>query len=104
MIVTGGENVYPREVDEVLHRCPGVKEAAVVGVPDEKWGSIVSAFIVAERGVDAAAIAAFCRASSDFASCKRPRKIIFIDVLPTNLRRKALKRQVIARYGGTAAS
>ena len=47
MIVSGGENIYPREVEEILYRCPGVQEAAVVGLPDEKWGQVVTAFVVA---------------------------------------------------------
>jgi fatty-acyl-CoA synthase len=105
MIVSGGENIYPREVEEVLYRCPGVKEAAVVGLPDEKWGSMVSAFIVADApALDATTIDAFCKASHDLASYKRPRRIIFVDSLPTNPSGKVLKRELIARYSETAAS
>ena len=46
MIVSGGENIYPREVEEILDRCAGVQEAAVVGLPDAKWGAAVTAFVV----------------------------------------------------------
>ncbi len=100
MIVSGGENIYPREVEEILYRCPGVQDAAVVGLPDEKWGSAVTAFIVANApGLDAAAIDTFCRTSPDLASYKRPRRILFIDHLPTNPSGKVLKRELVARYG-----
>jgi fatty-acyl-CoA synthase len=99
LIVSGGENIYPREVEEVLYRCPGVKEAAVVGLPDQRWGSVVSAFIV--KGSPALTIENvddFCRATDDLADFKRPRKILFLDALPTNPSGKVLKRELIARF------
>ncbi len=100
LIVSGGENIYPREVEEVLYRCPGVQEAAVVGLPDAKWGSVVTAFIVAKKeGVEAATIDAFCKSSPDLASYKRPRRIHFLERLPTNPSGKVLKRELIATYG-----
>ncbi len=100
LIVSGGENIYPREVEEVLYRCPGVQEAAVVGLPDPKWGSVVTAFIVAKKeGVEAATIDAFCKSSPDLASYKRPRRIHFLERLPTNPSGKVLKRELIATYG-----
>ncbi len=99
MIVTGGENIYPREVEEVLYRCPGVREAAVIGLPDPKWGSVVAAFIIPrEPGLTAAKVDEFCRASHDLAKYKRPRKIVFVDSLPTNPSGKVLKRELIRRY------
>ncbi|HYT98043.1 MAG TPA: AMP-binding protein, partial [Casimicrobiaceae bacterium] len=105
MIVSGGENIYPREVEEVLYRCPGLKEAAVVGLPDEKWGSVVTAFVVRQTpSLDAATIDAFCRSSRDLASYKRPRRIVFVDCLPTNPSGKVLKRELIARYSETVTS
>ena len=100
MIVSGGENIYPREVEEVLYRCPGVQEAAVVGLSDARWGSVVVAFIVRDApGLTADAIDAFCRASADLASYKRPRRIVFVDSLPTNPSGKVLKRELVAEYG-----
>lgn len=97
MIVSGGENIYPREVEEILYRCPGVQEAAVVGLPDEKWGQIVAAFIVAsEPDLTSSAIDAFCRASDDLAPYKRPKKYVFMDALPTNPSGKVLKRELLA--------
>jgi fatty-acyl-CoA synthase len=103
LIVSGGENIYPREVEEVLYRCPGVKEAAVVGLPDERWGSAVTAFVVRAPGLSAETIDAFCRSSPDLASYKRPRRIVFVDSLPTNPSGKVLKRELIAEYGGCEA-
>lgn len=101
MIVSGGENIYPREVEEVLYRCPGVQEASVVGLPDEKWGSAVSAFIVSsDSGLSESDVEAFCRASEQIAAFKRPKRIYFVDQLPVNPSGKVLKRELIARYGG----
>lgn len=101
MIVSGGENIYPREVEEVLFRCPGVKEAAVVGLPDEKWGSVVTAFVVkADPAVTAEDIDAFCKTSDLIAPYKRPKTYIFLEALPYNPSGKVLKRELLAQYGG----
>jgi acyl-CoA synthetase (AMP-forming)/AMP-acid ligase II len=103
MIVSGGENIYPREVEDVLYRCPGIKEAAVVGLPNAKWGSIVAAFVVrSDPGLTAEAIEHFCRSREDLAAFKRPRRVELLDALPTNPSGKVLKRELIARYGGDA--
>ncbi|AWI80633.1 AMP-dependent synthetase [Parazoarcus communis] len=100
MIVSGGENIYPREVEEVLYRCPGVKEAAVVGLPDPKWGSVVSAFIVrAEPHLTVEQVDDFCRNSGLIAAFKRPRQIRFLDELPVNPSGKVLKRELVSQYG-----
>jgi fatty-acyl-CoA synthase len=99
MIVSGGENIYPREVEDVLYRCPGVREAAVVGLPDEKWGMAVAAFIVrGDPALAAAAVDAFCRDSNLIAAFKRPRRIVFVDELPRNPSGKVLKRELVHRY------
>ncbi|MBV6272275.1 AMP-binding protein [Alcaligenaceae bacterium CGII-47] len=99
MIVSGGENIYPREIEEILYRCPGVQEAAVVGLPDKKWGHVVTAFIVrADPLLSAAAIDLFCRNSGLIANFKRPRHIHFLDQLPTNPSGKVLKRELISQY------
>lgn len=100
MIVSGGENIYPREVEEILYRCPGVQEAAVVGLPDERWGSLVTAFVVrSDATLDADTVARFCKDSPYLADFKRPRKVIFVDKLPTNPSGKVLKRELLAEYG-----
>jgi fatty-acyl-CoA synthase len=104
MIVSGGENIYPREVEDVLYRCPGVQEAAVVGLADLKWGSVVTAFIVkGSPDLTIDAIDQHCRASHDLAPFKRPKRIIFIDALPLNPSGKVLKRELIAGYSQKAA-
>jgi len=84
LIVSGGENIYPREIEELLYSCPGVKEASVVGLPDPKWGAVVTAFIVAadsslcEKDLDE-----FCKSSESLASFKRPKRYIFLEKLPS---------------------
>jgi len=104
MIVSGGENIYPREVEEVLYRCPGVKEAAVVGLPDPRWGSVVAAFVVkGSPDLSVGAVDAFCRASPDLAPFKRPRRIAFLEALPMNPSGKVLKGALVARLPVAAA-
>jgi fatty-acyl-CoA synthase len=84
MFISGGENVYPAEVEEVLVRYPAVREAAVVGVPDAKWGEVGKAFIVLEEGRQAAEeeILSHCRAN--LAGYKIPKQVEFITQLPRN--------------------
>jgi fatty-acyl-CoA synthase len=104
LIVSGGENIYPREVEDVLYRCPGVQEAAVVGLADPKWGSVVTAFIVkGTPDLTAEAIDQHCRASHDLAPFKRPKRIVFVDALPINPSGKVLKRELVAHYSQEAA-
>jgi fatty-acyl-CoA synthase len=100
MIVSGGENIYPREVEEVLYRCPGVKEAAVVGLPDPKWGSVVTAFVVrSDPALGAEDVERYCKDSDELAHYKRPKRVVFVDELPTNPSGKVLKRELVARFG-----
>jgi long-chain acyl-CoA synthetase len=95
MIVTGDENVYPREVEEVIYRCPGVQEAAVVALPDAQWGNVVSAFIVkGSPDLTAETVEDFCRTNGELADFKRPRRI-FLDALPVNPSGKVLKHELI---------
>ena len=84
MIVTGGENVYPAEVEDVLHSHPGVATGAVVGVPDDRWGAVVTAVVVPrEEGLSAEDIEEFFHDSPALESSKRPRRYVFRDALPT---------------------
>jgi fatty-acyl-CoA synthase len=92
MIISGGENIYPAEVEEVFYLHPGVLEAAVVGMADEQWGEAVKAFVVLKPGtaVSEAELIAHCQ--NLIASYKKPRVIEFVDALPRNAAGKILKR------------
>ncbi len=94
MIVSGGENVFPEEVEECLAMHPGVREAAVVGIPDEEFGQRLRAAVVREPGseVDSDALAEHVRAH--LARYKVPREIIFLDELPRNATGKILRRRI----------
>jgi acyl-CoA synthetase (AMP-forming)/AMP-acid ligase II len=95
VIITGGSNVYPREVEEVLLTHPGVREVAVIGRPDPDWGESVCAFVVAEPGrpqPDPAVLIAHCR--DRLAPFKKPKEIVFIDALPKSAAGKILKREL----------
>jgi acyl-CoA synthetase (AMP-forming)/AMP-acid ligase II len=96
MVVTGGENVYPREVEDVLAGLPGVIEAAVIGIPDPEWGEAVTAVVVAEGTLDADNLRVGCR--SFLAGYKVPRQVLFTDALPRNASGKVLKRELRALY------
>lgn len=89
LIITGGYNVYPREVEEVLARCPGVVEVAVFGRPDREFGEIVCAAIVPRGDLTPEAVVAFCR--DQLASYKKPRSIVLVDALPRNAMGKVQK-------------
>jgi long-chain acyl-CoA synthetase len=89
LIISGGSNIYPREVEEVLLTAPGVVEAAVVGEADAQWGENVVAFVVARPGTTAAALDAHCLAH--IARFKRPKRYVFVDALPKNNYGKVLK-------------
>jgi 2-furoate---CoA ligase len=103
MIISGGENIHPVEVEEVLARHPGVRDVAVVGEPDERWGERVVAYVVAAgAGLDAAALDAHCRASADLANFKRPRRVVFVDEIPKTASGKILRRLLRERREGQA--
>lgn len=92
LIISGGSNIYPREVEEVLLRHPQVVEAAVVGRKDEEWGESVIAFIVKSDEVAAKQLDEFC--VQHMARFKRPREYRFVDALPKNNYGKVLKREL----------
>ncbi len=98
MIVSGGENVYPREIEDVLFRHPEVADAAVIGVPDDSWGEVVKAIVVPVAGCTptAEAIIEFCR--GQLAGYKRPRSVDFVAALPRNPSGKVLKRELREPY------
>jgi acyl-CoA synthetase (AMP-forming)/AMP-acid ligase II len=96
MIVSGGENVFPREVEDLLSHHDGVEEAAVVGVDDDKFGQRLRAFVVcsSEGAPSADDLKAYIKAN--LASYKVPREIVFLDELPRNATGKVLKRELVA--------
>jgi len=99
MIVSGGENIYPAEVEEVLYRHPKILEAAVIGVHDEEWGESVKAIVVTKPGetLTEEEVIEFCK--EHLASYKKPRSVDFIDALPRNPAMKVLKTVLRQRYG-----
>jgi acyl-CoA synthetase (AMP-forming)/AMP-acid ligase II len=96
MIVSGGENIYPAEVENALHEHPAVADCAVIGVPDERWGEAVKAIVVAKGEVSPAELITFAR--TRIAGFKVPKSIDFIDVLPRNASGKILKKDLRAPY------
>ena len=94
LIIRGGYNVYPREIEEVLYEHPAVSEAAVIGVPDPSMGEEVGAAVVVKEGeeADADSIKAFVK--ERVAGYKYPRKIWFLDELPKGPTGKILKREI----------
>ena len=96
VIISGGSNIYPREIEEVLLQHPDVEEACVIGRPHADWGEEVVAFVVARRGVsvDTTALDALCLAN--IARFKRPKAYRFVDTLPKNNYGKVLKRELRA--------
>ncbi|WP_317057632.1 class I adenylate-forming enzyme family protein [Roseovarius rhodophyticola] len=99
MIISGGQNIYPREVEEVLLTHPDVVEASVIGRPSEQWGEEVVAFVVAHRkGLNEAALDAHCLAN--IARFKRPKAYVFVEDIPKNNYGKVLKTALRDRLSG----
>jgi long-chain acyl-CoA synthetase len=96
MIIRGGFNVYPREVEEVINRYPGIKQVAVIGVPDPVHGEEIVAIVVAEEGVDGNELREWTK--GHIGSHKYPRRIEFVDELPLGPSGKVLKRVLAERF------
>ena len=94
MIISGGENIYPAEIENALSQHPAVLEAAVVGAPDEKWGEIVKAFVVRRGGEHLSTEDVTAFLSDRIAKFKLPREVAFIDALPRNPSGKILKTEL----------
>ena len=95
MIITGGENVSPVEIESCLSLHPAVLEVAVVGLADEKWGKVVTAFVKRKGPVTEQELEEFCR-TSGLANFKRPRRFVFVDALPKSPVGKLLRRLLVA--------
>ncbi len=98
MIISGGENIYPREIEEVLFSHPAIVEAAVIGVPDDRWGESVKAVVVLREGqhMSAEEVISFCK--ENLASYKKPKRVEFMDALPRNPSGKVLKTDLRPKY------
>jgi acyl-CoA synthetase (AMP-forming)/AMP-acid ligase II len=98
MIVSGGENIYPAEVESALYGHPKVADVAVIGVPDERWGESVKAIIVTKPGEALTPAEVIDFARSKIAGYKVPRSVDFIEALPRNPSGKILKRELRKPY------
>ncbi|MBW1768344.1 MAG: long-chain fatty acid--CoA ligase [Deltaproteobacteria bacterium] len=98
MIISGGENIYPREIEEAIIKHPSVREVAVVGVPDPKWGEAIKAVVVLVPGRSATEeeLISFCK--DNIASYKKPKSVDFVAGVPKNNYGKVLKRELRAKY------
>ena len=98
MIISGGVNIYPREVEEILYKHPAVSEASVVGIPDEHWGEVVKAVVVLRQGATATdeELIKFC--GEHLAGYKKPKSVDFWKELPKSPQGKILKKEIRAAY------
>ncbi len=94
MYISGGENVYPAEVESVLHEHPNVADAAVIGAADERWGEVGVAFVVAAGSIGEDELLAHCR--ERLAGFKVPKRVRFVDALPMSAMNKVLKDELRA--------
>jgi acyl-CoA synthetase (AMP-forming)/AMP-acid ligase II len=99
MIVSGGENVFPREIEDLLAAHDAVCEVAVVGIEDEQFGQRLRAFVVLDSGRQASADELKDHVKANLARYKVPREIVFIDELPRNATGKVLKRELAKHEG-----
>jgi long-chain acyl-CoA synthetase len=97
LLISGGSNIYPREVEEVLLHAPGVAEVSVVGGPDPEWGEVVVAFVVGQPGHVPTAEQLDAHCMAQIARFKRPKRYVFVDELPKNNYGKVLKTELRAR-------
>ncbi|TKT74808.1 AMP-binding protein [Aquamicrobium sp. LC103] len=101
VIISGGTNIYPREVEEVLARHPAVLEVSVVGAPSSEWGEDVVAFVVSRPGATCAPVELETWCRREIASFKKPKRYVFCDELPKNSYGKVLKTELRARLAKT---
>ncbi len=99
MIISGGFNVYPKEVELVIDSYPGVKESAIIGTPDTKWGEVVTAIIAPENGKNLTEEEILENCTKNLAGFKKPRKIYFVEELPKNPYGKVDKNKLRQIYG-----
>ena len=104
VIKTGGENVASQEVEAMLFKCPGVADAAVIGLPHEYWSEVVTAVVVPAPGQELTGegVIAFCK--EQLAGYKVPKKVIIVEELPRNPSGKIIKKQLRERFAADAKS
>ena len=98
MIVSGGENIYPAEVESALYGHPAIADVAVIGVPDERWGEAVKAVVVRKAGAGVTPGELIGWARERIAGYKLPKSVDFVEALPRNPTGKILKRELRERY------
>ena len=98
MIISGGENIYPAEIENALFGHPAVADVAVIGVPDDEWGEAVKAIIVKKSGIEVADTEIIAFAQERIARFKAPKSVDFVDAIPRNPTGKILKRQLREPY------
>ena len=100
MVIVGGYNVYPREIDEVLFNHPAIREAATVGRPDPLLGEVLIAFVVVDRGKSLSEAEFFAYCEAQMVKYKRPVEVVFVDALPktgTNKINRPALREMLQR-------
>jgi acyl-CoA synthetase (AMP-forming)/AMP-acid ligase II len=98
MVVSGGENIYPAEVESAMYGHAAVADVAVIGVPDDKWGEAVKAVVVVEPGQQCSAEELIAYARERIAAYKAPKSVDFVDALPRNPSGKILKKDLREKY------
>lgn len=98
MIISGGENIYPKEIEDVLFKHPAVADVAVIGLPDEIWGEIIKAFIIKNQKVQVSEAELINYCKNNLASYKKPKTIEFVDQLPRSAAGKVLKNILREKY------
>jgi 2-furoate---CoA ligase len=102
MINSGGENIYPDEIEDALMRCPAVREIVVAGTADDRWGQAVTAFFVPEHGTDPGGaveqLSAYAREGSGLPSLKRPKRVVAVSSIPKSAVGKILRRELDAGH------
>lgn len=104
MIISGGENIYPAELEAVLEACPAIAEAAIIAGPDEKWGEVPVAVVVKRPGAELTEAEVLALFAGKLARFKHPRGVVFAEALPRNAMGKVLRYQLRDRYGRTPVS
>ena len=101
MLVSGGENIYPEEVQRALKDHPGVIDAGVVGLPDEEWGQVVAAAVATDGDVTEEELDEHCRAHDTLADFKRPRRYVFVDEVPRTATGTLVRGEVEGMFDGS---